>query len=221
MTNFNLENNSRKDLIFSKERIEKDELLEDGSQDLYDIIKFCCAIKENPDSPNFKEWSRKASNSDLVSLVYGFKNTDDQNFGESEKKIVSYAQRAQIYAMTAITAMNAEESERAVWNAVRAQKYVSHIQEIISNKPEVENIRRPKGELKKENKVVYKDAKANDLLDEFEELIQQFDSYGAFRRLAAKRLGIPVIRVTIKEINEVTKLVHQAYSDFPNRLKKL
>ena len=39
-------------------------ILEDGSQDLYDIIKFCCAIKENPESPNFKEWSRKASNAE-------------------------------------------------------------------------------------------------------------------------------------------------------------
>ena len=220
MTNFNLDNNSRKELIFSKDRIEKDEFLEDGSQDLYDIIKFCCAIKENPESPNFKEWSRKASNSDLVPLVYGLKANENQNFGENEKKIVSYAQRAQIYAMTAITAINSEESERAVWNAVRAQKYVSQIQEVISNKPEAENIRKPKSELKKETKTVNKDAKANDLLDEFEELIQQFDSYGAFRRLAAKRLGIPVIRVTIKEINEVTKLVHQAYADFPNRLKK-
>ena len=61
----------------------------------------------------------------------------------------------------------------------------------------------------------------NTVLDEFEELIQQFDSYGAFRRLAAKRLGIPVIRVTIQEINEVTKQVHQAYADFPNRRRKL
>ncbi len=216
MTNFNLDNNSRKELIFSKERVQKAELLEDGSQDLYDIIKFCCAIKENPESPNFKEWSRKASNSDLVSLVYGLKNNENQNFGENVKKIVSYAQRAQIYAMSAITAINSEESERAVWNAVRAQKYVSHIQEIIFNKRDVENI----SGLKNENKTVNKDAKANDLLDEFEELIQQFDSYGAFRRLAAKRLGVPVIRVTIQEINEVTKLVHQAYADFPNRLKK-
>ena len=65
-----------------------------------------------------------------------------------------------------------------------------------------------------------KDAKANDLLDEFEELIQQYDSYGAFRRLAAKRLGVPVIRVTIQEINEFTKQVHQAYADFPNRLNR-
>ena len=221
MTNFNLDNNSRKELIFSKERAQNDELLEDGSQDLYDIIKFCCAIKENPESPNFKEWSRKASNSDLVSLVYGFKTNETENFGENEKKIVSYAQRAQIYAMTGITAINSEESERAVWNAVRAQKYVSHIQEIIANKPELENIRKPKSELKRKNKIVSKDAKANDLLDEFEELIQQFDSYGAFRRLAAKRLGVPVIRVTIQEINEVTKQVHQAYADFPNRLRKL
>ena len=134
MSNFDLGNNSRNDLIFSKDRGQNEDLLEDGSQDLYDIIKFCCAIKENPDSPNFREWSRKVSNSDLVSLVYGFKANETKDFGESAKRILSYAQRAQIYAMTAITAINSGEAEKAVWNAVRGQKYVSQIQEILSDR---------------------------------------------------------------------------------------
>ena len=34
----------------------------------------------------------------------------------------------------------------------------------------------------------------------FEKLIQIYDSYGAFRRLAAKKLGVPAIKVTIKEV---------------------
>jgi len=220
MSNVDLGNNSRSNLIFSKERIQSEELLEDGSQDLYDIIKFCCAIKENPDSPNFREWSRKVSNSDLVSLVYGFKANETKDFGENAKRIFSYAQRAQIYAMTAITAINSGEAEKAVWNAVRGQKYVSQIHEILSDRTVSDSLRDLNTKVKKVKKVINKDAKANDLLDEFEELIQKHNSYGAFRRLAAKRLGVPVIRVTIQEINEVTKQVHQAYTDFPNRARK-
>ena len=44
-----------------------------------------------------------------------------------------------------------------------------------------------------------------------------YDSYGAFRRLAAQKLGVPTIRVTIKEINEITKQVHKAYQSNPGR----
>ena len=61
------------------------------------------------------------------------------------------------------------------------------------------------------------DLEANDLIDEFEKLIQIHDSYGAFRRLAAKKLGVPAIKVTIKEINEITKQVHRAYEFSPKR----
>ena len=61
------------------------------------------------------------------------------------------------------------------------------------------------------------DLEANDLIDEFEKLIQIYDSYGAFRRLAAKKLGVPAMKVTIKEINEITKQVHRAYEFSPKR----
>ena len=54
---------------------------------------------------------------------------------------------------------------------------------------------------------------ANDLLDQFEKLIQIYDSYGAFRRLAAQKLGVPTIRVTIKEINEITDLFIKKAND--------
>ena len=64
------------------------------------------------------------------------------------------------------------------------------------------------------------DVVANDLIDEFEKLIQIHDSYGAFRRLAAKKLGVPAIKVTIKEINEITKQVHRAYEINPKRRRK-
>ena len=87
----------------------------EGSEDLYDIIKFCCAIKENPRSPN-KEWSRKYS-SDLNSMVY--ENSIRDN-GEYDEKLARFSvtPKSTIYAMTAITALNSGDGERAVWNTV-------------------------------------------------------------------------------------------------------
>ena len=119
------------------------------------------------------------------------------------------------YAMTAITALNSGNGEKAVWNAVRAQKYVSRIQEMMK----ISSPRSGGQRLKDVNikGLAGNDLEANDLIDEFEKLIQIHDSYGAFRRLAAKKLGVPAMKVTIKEINEITKQVHSAYEFSPKR----
>ena len=118
--------------------------------------------------------------------------------------------------MTAITALNSGDGEKAVWNAVRAQKYVSHMQEMTKvASPRID--RQQKEEGVKVQSLGKDDVDTNDLIDEFEKLIQIHDSYGAFRRLAARKLGVPTIRVTIKEINEITKQVHKAYQANPGR----
>ena len=207
---------SKSDLLYNRDKKVASEVLEEGSKDLYDIIKFCCAIKENPRSPNLKEWSRKEYSSDLISMVYENSLPENAELDEKTNKVLSYAQRAQIYAMTAITALNSGDGERAVWNAVRSQKYISHIQEMIK----VPTPRIDRQHMKEEIEVqspVKDDVEANDLIDQFEKLIQIHDSYGAFRRLAAQKLGVPTIRVTIKEINEITKQVHKAYQSNPGR----
>ena len=217
MNEFVYQRTSKSDLLLNEDlKIEK-EFLEEGSRDLYDIIKFCCAVKENPISPNLKEWSRKEYSSNLSSMVYDNPVSENAGHDEQTKKLLSYAQRAQIYAMTAITALNSGDGEKAVWNAVRSQKYVSRIQEMIQiRSPRIDgstqNEKSSKIHSLRENYV-----EANDLIDEFEKLIQIHDSYGAFRRLAAKKLGVPAIKVTIKEINEITKQVHKAYEYNPKR----
>ena len=215
MNEFVYQKMSKSDLLFNKSvKLEK-EFMEEGSNDLYDIIKFCCAVKENPISPNLKEWSRKEYNSNLSSMVYNNSNSENVDYDEQTKKVLSYAQRAQIYAMTAITALNSANGEKAVWNAVRAQKYVSRVQEMMKI-----SSTRPDGQRPKDANIkgsTQNDFEANDLIDEFEKLIQIHDSYGAFRRLAAKKLGVPAIKVTIKEINEITKQVHRAYEFSPKR----
>ena len=216
MSEFVYQKASKSDLIFSRDAKVETETLEEGSRDLYDIIKFCCAVKENPLSPDLKNWSRRAYNSNLNSLVYDNPIEQSADYDEQTNKVLSYAQRAQIYAMTAITALNSGDGEKAVWNAVRSQKYVSHIQEMIQiYSPGIDRQQQRKETTKIQS--LGKDVEANDLIDEFEKLIQMHDSYGAFRRLAAKRLGVPAMKVTIKEINEITKQVHKAYAFNPQR----
>ena len=220
MNEFVYQRNSKSDLLLNEDRKIETEFLEEGSRDLYDIIKFCCAVKENPLSPNLREWSRKEYSSNLNSMVYDNPVSENGDHDEQTKKLLSYAQRAQIYAMTAITALNSGDGEKAVWNAVRSQKYVSQIQEMIQIKStrldkSLQNKRGSNIQSVREN-----DVEANDLIDEFEKLIRIHDSYGAFRRLAAKKLGVPAIKVTIKEINEITKQVHKAYEFNPNRRRR-
>ena len=210
---------SKSELLFNRDEKNNSEVLEEGSKDLYDIIKFCCAIKENPKSPDLKGWSRREYSSNLNSLIYATPIPEIAEYDEQTNKVMSYAQRAQIYAMTAITALNSGDGEKAVWNAVRSQKYVSHIKEMI--KVSSPGIDRKK--LSRESVNIQSlgkgDVAANDLIDEFEKLIQIHDSYGAFRRLAARKLGVPAMKVTIKEINEITKQVHKAYQFNPQRRK--
>ena len=217
MNEFVYQRTSKSHLLLNEDLKIETEFLEEGSRDLYDIIKFCCAVKENPLTPNLKGWSRKDCSNSLNSMVYDSPVSENADHDEQTKKLLSYAQRAQIYAMTSITALNSGDGEKAVWNAVRSQKYVSRIQEMIQIKSSridrsLQNKKSSKIQSLREN-----DVEANDLIDEFEKLIQIHDSYGAFRRLAAKKLGVPAIKVTIKEINEITKQVHKAYEYNPKR----
>ena len=183
MNEFVYQKTSKSDLLFNKDVKLEPETLEEGSKDLYDIIKFCCAVKENPISPNLKEWSRREYTSNLSSMVYNNSDSENADYDEQIKKVLSYAQRAQIYAMTAITALDSGNGEKAVWNAVRSQKYVSHIQEMMKISSPRSDGRGPKDANIKES--AGNDLEANDLIDDIEKLIQIHDSYGAFRRLAA------------------------------------
>ena len=217
MNEFVYQKTSKSDLLVNKDAKLEKESLEEGSRDLYDIIKFCCAIKENPLSPKLREWSRKEYNANLSSMVYNNGTSENAEYEEQTNKVLSYAQRAQIYAMTAITALNSGDGEKAVWNAVRSQKYVSHVQEMMKiSSPGFDRQRQKSGDTNIKG-LARNDVEANDLIDEFEKLIQIHDSYGAFRRLAAKKLGVPAMKVTIKEINEITKQVHKAYESSPKR----
>ena len=85
MNEFVYQRTSKSDLLLNEDlKIEK-EFLEEGSRDLYDIIKFCCAVKENPISPNLKEWSRKEYSSNLNSMVYDNPVSENADHDEQTK----------------------------------------------------------------------------------------------------------------------------------------
>ena len=65
----------------------------------------------------------------------------------------------------------------AVWNAVRSQQYVSHIKEMI--KVPTPRIDKQQKRVRMEVKSYKNDVEENDLIDQFEKLIQIYDSYGA------------------------------------------
>ena len=100
MNEFVYQRTSKSDLLLNDDLKIEAEFLEEGSRDLYDIIKFCCAVKENPLTPNLKEWSRKDCSNSLNSMVYDSPVSENADHDEQTKKLLSYAQRAQIYAMT-------------------------------------------------------------------------------------------------------------------------
>ena len=70
MNEFVYQRTSKSHLLLNEELKIETEFLEEGSRDLYDIIKFCCAVKENPLTPNLKGWSRKDCSNSLNSMVY-------------------------------------------------------------------------------------------------------------------------------------------------------
>ena len=45
-------------------------------------------------------------------MVYNNSNSENADYDEQTKKVLSYAQRAQIYAMTAITALNSGNGKK-------------------------------------------------------------------------------------------------------------
>ena len=94
MNEFEYQKTSKRDLLFNKRKKTDTEILEEGSRDLFDIIKFCCAVKENPQSPNLKEWSRKECSSNLNSMVYENSISENVEYDEQTNKLLSYAQRA-------------------------------------------------------------------------------------------------------------------------------
>ena len=134
-----------------------------------------------------------------------------------------HAEQAQLFAMSALTHIERNNSTKATWNSIRAQNAIVNARHLIT---EIQKENRFESDHFAKNLSIIGKTKSEaksdliELIDAYEELLLDHDRYGAFRRLAAKKWGRPAIKITIQEVNEITKLVHEAYALNPERVDR-
>ena len=193
---------------------------EDGTKDLYEIIEKASEIKNNEFANNQpKIMKPKDKNSRIVKRV-GDKSVDK---GSSKNTPAYHAEQAQLFAMSALTHIERNNSTKATWNSIRAQNAIVNARHLIT---EIQKENRFESDHFAKNLSIIGKTKSEaksdliELIDAYEELLLDHDRYGAFRRLAAKKWGRPAIKITIQEVNEITKLVHEAYALNPERVDR-
>ena len=143
--------------------------------------------------------------------------------GSSKNTPAYHAEQAQLFAMSALTHIERNNSTKATWNSIRAQNAIVSARHLIT---EIQKENRFESDHFAKNLSIIGKTKSEaksdliELIDAYEELLLDHDRYGAFRRLAAKKWGRPAIKITIQEVNEITKLVHEAYALNPERVDR-
>ena len=193
---------------------------EDGTKDLYEIIEKASEIKNNEFANNQPKIMKPKDKK--VRIV---KRVVDKSVGKgSSKNTPAYhAEQAQLFAMSALTHIERNNSTKATWNSIRAQNAIVNARHLIT---EIQKENRFESDHFAKNLSIIGKTKSEaksdliELIDAYEELLLDHDRYGAFRRLAAKKWGRPAIKITIQEVNEITKLVHEAYALNPERVDR-
>ena len=194
---------------------------EDGTKDLYEIIEKASEIKNN-EFANTQPKIKKSKDKKVRTV----KRVPDTSVGEgslSKNTPAYYAEQAQLFAMSALTHIEKNNSTKATWNSIRAQNAIINSRQLLT---EVEKENRFESDHFAKNLSIIGKTKSEaksdliELIDAYEELLLDHDRYGAFRRLAAKKWGRPAIKITIQEVNEITKLVHEAYALNPERVDR-
>ncbi len=194
---------------------------EDGTKDLYEIIEKATEIKGDELANNQLKVKKPTKNSKIVKRISD--NIVSRGTGSSKNTPAYHAEQAQLFAMSSLTCIERNKSSKATWNAIRAQNAIVSARNLLSeihkeNRFETDHFAKNIsiiGKTKSETK-----SELIELIDEYEELLIDHDRYGAFRRLAAKKWGRPAIKITIQEVNEITKLVHEAYALNPERVDR-
>ena len=199
---------------------------EDGTKDLYEIIEKASEIKNN-EFANTQPKIKKPKDNKVRTVkrvrVASVGEGSLSGKGLSKNTPAYYAEQAQLFAMSALTHIEKNNSTKATWNSIRAQNAIIKSSQLII---EVEKENRFESDhFAKNISIIGKtksEAKSDliELIDAYEELLLDHDRYGAFRRLAAKKWGRPAIKITIQEVNEITKLVHEAYALNPERVDR-
>tara|TARA_B100000963_G_scaffold311361_1_gene288309 strand:- start:467 stop:1153 length:687 start_codon:yes stop_codon:yes gene_type:complete len=194
---------------------------EDGTKDLYEIIEKATEIKGDELANNQLKVKKTTKNSKIVKRISD--SMGSKGVGSSKNTPAYHAEQAQLFSMSALTCIEKNNSSKATWNAIRAQNAIVTARNLLAeiykeNRFESDHFAKNIsiiGKTKSETK-----SELIELIDEYEELLIDHDRYGAFRRLAAKRWGRPAIKITIQEVNEITKLVHEAYALNPERVDR-
>ena len=199
---------------------------EDGTSDLYEIIEKAGEIKNNEFANNqLKIKKPKDKNLRTIKRISDTSIGKDlaSGKGSSENTPAYHAEQAQLYAMSALTHIGKNNSTKATWNSIRAQTSIITARNLIT---EIQKENRFESDHFAKNMSIIGKTKSEakteliELIDQYEELLLDYDRYGAFRRLAAKKWGRPAIKITIQEVNEITKLVHEAYALNPERVDR-
>ena len=194
---------------------------EDGNKDLYEIIEKASEIKGDALANNQLKIKTPTKNSKMVQRLSD--NVVSKGVGSSKNTPGNIAEQAQLFAMSALTCIERNNSSKATWNAIRAQNAIISARKLLTeihneNRVESDNFAKNSGMIGKTKSETQ--SELIELIDEYEELLIDHDRYGAFRRLAAKKWGRPAIKITIQEVNEITKLVHEAYALNPERVDR-
>ena len=194
---------------------------EDGTKDLYEIIEKASEIKGDALANNQLKIKTPTKNSKIVQRLSD--NVVSKGVGSSKNTPANIAEQAQLFAMSALTCIERNNSSKATWNAIRAQNAIISARKLLTeihneNRVESDNFAKNSGMIGKTKSETQ--SELIELIDEYEELLIDHDRYGAFRRLAAKKWGRPAIKITIQEVNEITKLVHEAYALNPERVDR-
>ena len=194
---------------------------EDGNKDLYEIIEKASEIKGDALANNQLKIKTPTKNSKIVQRLSD--NVVSKGVGSSKNTPANIAEQAQLFAMSALTCIERNNSSKATWNAIRAQNAIISARKLLTeihneNRVEADNFTKNSGMIGKTKSETQ--SELIELIDEYEELLIDHDRYGAFRRLAAKKWGRPAIKITIQEVNEITKLVHEAYALNPERVDR-
>ena len=194
---------------------------EDGNKDLYEIIEKASEIKGDALATNQLKVKTPTKNNKIVQRLSD--NVVSKGVGSSKNTPANIAEQAQLFAMSALTCIERNNSSKATWNAIRAQNAIINARKLLTeihneNRVESDNFAKNSGMIGKTKSETQ--SELIELIDEYEELLIDHDRYGAFRRLAAKKWGRPAIKITIQEVNEITKLVHEAYALNPERVDR-
>ena len=103
---------------------------EDGNKDLYEIIEKASEIKGDALANNQLKIKTPTKNSKIVQRLSD--NVVSKGVGSSKNTPANIAEQAQLFAMSALTCIERNNSSKATWNAIRAQNAIISARKLLT-----------------------------------------------------------------------------------------